>query len=126
MIKLDTFTRAYIECLLFTTNEDDFPEYCYSGEFSAGEEDFKRFSQVDLASMQAECRLFQRFNRDLLAHAGDEEQNGRDFAYTRNGHGVGFWDRGYDKEVAEGLSQSARSFGEVYLYKKSKGKIGVE
>lgn len=41
----------------------------------------------------------------------DFAQHGHDFALTRNGHGAGFWDRGYG-EVGERLSESARIYGE--------------
>lgn len=45
-----------------------------------------------------------------LAVAGDGEQNGNDFWYTRNGHGVGFWDRGYE-QTGDRLTEAAHKFG---------------
>ena len=39
------------------------------------------------------------------------EAAGHDFALTRNGHGAGFWDRGYG-DVGTFLSDAARTFGE--------------
>lgn len=69
------------------------------------------------------AKLFQDVNAKLLARAGDEAQNGHDFWLTRNGHGVGFWDRGYDKEVGDALTKASESFGEVDLYVGDDGRI---
>jgi hypothetical protein len=49
------------------------------------------------------------------SHNYDVEKAGRDFWYTRNGHGVGYWDRGLDKAVAKSLSEAARTYGEAYI-----------
>ena len=42
-------------------------------------------------------------------------QLGHDFALTRDGHGAGFWDRGYG-ERGERLTDAAKSFGSVEAY----------
>lgn len=39
------------------------------------------------------------------------EQHGHDFALTRNGHGAGFWDRGYGA-VGDRLTEAAQAYGE--------------
>lgn len=41
-----------------------------------------------------------------------------DFWFTRNGHGVGFWDRPeiYGEQLAEQLTEIAESFGEQWTY----------
>jgi hypothetical protein len=53
-----------------------------------------------------------------LAYARDytEEQAGRDFWFTRQGHGTGFWDRDElePEELGDKLSDRAKRFGEVY------------
>lgn len=52
-----------------------------------------------LTAIRADCEAWQEANAELLAIACgpmtgyDEVQAGRDYWYTRNGHGVGFWDR---------------------------------
>lgn len=48
------------------------------------------------------------------AHDG-WELAGHDFWLTRNGHGVGFWDRGLG-ELGDKLTEAAKTFGEVNLY----------
>ncbi len=55
----------------------------------------------------------------------DGEQIGHDFWLTRNGHGVGFWDRPqiYGEELAEILSDISREAGERDVYEGDDGKI---
>lgn len=48
---------------------------------------------------------------------------GHDFWLTRNGHGAGFWDGDYEKEVGEALTKISKEFGEVDLYVGDDGKI---
>jgi hypothetical protein len=69
------------------------------------------------------CRSFQEANAELLAKAGDEEQNGRDFWFSRNGHGVGFFDRGYPDEIGDALQDAARAFGEHDLVPEGFGQV---
>lgn len=38
-------------------------------------------------------------------------RHGHDFAFTRNHHGAGFWDRGYG-EVGDRLTEAAEAYGE--------------
>jgi hypothetical protein len=46
----------------------------------------------------------------------DEDILGHDIWLTRNRHGAGFFDRGYDTEVEEKLMKAAHELGEDYLY----------
>lgn len=106
---VDDFTRGYIEAAYFTsTGPDDGidPETPLSDE---------AYDDAEL-----ECKHFQRFQRVWLNIAYnsvnyDETCAGRDFWFTRNGHGVGFWDRKLDGACGEVLSNAARQYGEVYL-----------
>lgn len=41
----------------------------------------------------------------------DAAAAGRDFWYTRNGHGVGFWDRDLPGDLGDKLTEIAESFG---------------
>jgi len=41
---------------------------------------------------------------------------GHDIAMTRNGHGVGFWDRGLPGDAGAVLSRWARSLGELHIF----------
>jgi hypothetical protein len=107
---LDAFTQGYIEALFFTDEEQlceesgrEMPavainmttmETRFVGGDSPG---FGDLAPDTLQSIVADCQTFQLQNAALLAQAYarnyDAEQAGRDFWYTRNGHGVGYWDR---------------------------------
>lgn len=52
-----------------------------------------------------------------------EEQFGHDFWLTRNGHGAGFWDRGFKN--GDLLTKWAGSFGSCDLYVGDDGKIHI-
>jgi hypothetical protein len=41
---------------------------------------------------------------------------GHDIWLTRNGHGAGFWDRGYSKEIENILMNAIEEFPEIILY----------
>jgi hypothetical protein len=93
---LDDFTRGYIEAAFFTdTSTGD------DAEMDLEHASFAELAPDALAAMMADCRTFQERYADDLAEACDNgringydiEAAGRDFWYTRNGHGVGFWDR---------------------------------
>lgn len=109
---LDAFTQGYIEALFFTEEERlceesdgarNMPDVAFNtatmeshfvGCDSFG---FSDLAPDALASIIADCEAFQRDHAALLAEAYtrdyDAEQAGRDYWFTRNGHGVGFWDR---------------------------------
>lgn len=109
--ELDAFTRGYIEAMFFTESSPAYMSHEWEGEecqhaVTEGQADgnipgdvgFADLDLVSLANIIVDCSDFQRANRDLLAQAYtradyDEMAAGRDFWYTRNGHGVGYWDR---------------------------------
>lgn len=94
--KLDAFTQGYIEAMFFTD----------TGDMDDG--DLKDATVADLANETLEriitdCLMFQKINALLIDQACsffeyDTCQAGRDFWYTRNGHGCGFWDRDLHNE----------------------------
>jgi len=99
---MDNFTRAYIACLLWqATDNNGEPLDMYDDD---------DISPEDIATIQQDCADFQESNADLLEQAGTDEQNGHDFCLTRNGHGAGFWDRGYGP-VGEELSEACKPYG---------------
>lgn len=118
---LDAFTQGYIEALFFTEND---PSICLD-EWTPGHEfvdgsvpcdaGFEELDPDSLAKAKRDCESFQLINRVVLDEAYEmevnaelysEEQAGRDFWFTRNGHGVGFWDRELDT-VGDLLSAAA-------------------
>lgn len=120
MHDLDDFTRAYIECALWISTDDD-------GEsFDGAESDL---APTTLESMVADCADFQDSNAGILesACAADPRYSlaraGHDFWLTRNRHGAGFWDRGLPCAIAKELTADSHAWGEVNLYRGDDGLI---
>ena len=92
---LDAFEKGYIEAMFFT-----------NGDIGDEREDLlndlgvERLTRAAVKSIKADCAQFQKAAAPLLALALAsmsgycEEQAGRDFWLTRQGHGAGFWGRG--------------------------------
>lgn len=123
-IEVDVFTRAYLECALWssTDNADDTGGSPLDESF--GVEDI---AAETLLEAKRDCEDFQEAQRDLLDQAYEqygysEASAGHDFWLTRNGHGAGFWDRGLG-EVGEQLTQASHAYGSVELYVGDDGKV---
>jgi hypothetical protein len=120
------FVQAYLVAALWSST-------IYGDEDSERNEDpFDKHYEVEdfnddaLISSINDCNNFIKENReDLNATGADDEQHGHDFWLTRNGHGAGFWDRGYGK-VGDKLSNAAKAYGEVNLYEADGNKVGLE
>lgn len=123
---LDTFTRAYIECALWSSSIEE--EFCARHNAATGD-DFAYdcsmqsfgFTIDDIApsaltEIVADCAAFQESEAaDLAELPSDSSQDGHDFWLTRNHHGAGFWDRGYGP-VGDRLTSAANAYGESDLY----------
>jgi hypothetical protein len=65
----------------------------------------------------------------FLAVVGDsaeditEDMLGHDIWLTRNGHGAGFFDRGYDPEIEKVLTNAAQALKEDYIYDGDDGRV---
>ena len=113
---LDAFTQGYIEALFFTECEIGTDADSHEPETQSalhGECGFSDLAPEALAAIVAQCAAFQRDSAPLLEEAFardyDSAQAGRDFWFTRNGHGVGFWDRedlGPDSDEYEALTET--------------------
>lgn len=130
---LPDMARGYIEAAFFTgvqclTLDPDGETDCADGEtYRQGELDGVGFGNLDVesrAAMVADSLRFWISNATdiaaAVAHGGasgdyDLEQAGRDLWFTRNGHGVGYWDRGLG-EIGDRLSGAARAYGETDLW----------
>lgn len=60
----------------------------------------------------------------ISRHDIDPEQFGHDFILTANGHGAGYWDRGYGKD-GEFLTDMCKPYGDISLYKGDDGKLYI-
>ena len=121
---MNDFERGYIEALFFTngdTGDED--------EFRLNDLGVRRLTQAAFKSIHADCERFQRENAGELHSAWcerggdyDEEQQGRDFWFTRQGHGVGFWDRNLGA-AGDALTAAAHGMGEAYVEISDRGWI---
>ena len=129
MTELDDFTQAYIECALWSSNDESTPEGGDPLDDNYGIED------IDPESLQkiiADCEKFQKDNADAISEAevtfnaaehSQEAQAGHDFWLTRNGHGCGFWDGDWSEPQATQLDEASKVFGETWLYVGDNGQI---
>lgn len=123
----DDFLRGYIEAIYFTDIGDLGQPECDA-----------ELSDDARALCIADCVKFQADNDVILAQAyatGYEPvQAGRDFWFTRNGHGAGYWDRDElqpdamdgSPDLSEFLSDAAREWGALSAYAADNGSIGLE
>jgi len=108
---VDMFTEAYLEAAFWTEEQE-----------IGSEPTFFDIDPHALTKVLKDCADFQEQNAQLLENL-DDSQCGHDFLLTRNGHGVGFQDRGYPKVVANALSASCDTFGEVWVELGDDGKV---
>lgn len=121
---LDSFTQGYLEALFFTETGGSIARGTFDPENGSALPDEASFSDLHPESLQtaiADCARFQSENatdletayamREGMTGEYDAERAGNDFWFTRNGHGVGYWDRGL-AEIGDRLSAAAKTYGE--------------
>lgn len=115
---LDDFTVGYITCALWSSTNDLYDENsekyseCLDDQYTREDINYETIKE-----MVMDCKNFQDNNVDLLKQYYEEfeyEYAGHDFWLTRNGHEVGFWDRGLG-EVGEKLTEACKLYGSVSL-----------
>jgi len=129
---LDAFTQGYIEALFFTGVEGPESDYKDGDFVEANATGFSDLAPEALASIIEDCRAFLasqawRDMRDAFETLGgdrpDDAQAGRDFWYTRNGHGCGFWDGDWPEPYASALTAASKAFRETDAYLGDDGKV---
>jgi hypothetical protein len=130
---LDAFSQAYITAMFFTECEGSINDGTFDPENGSqlpDEVGFADLSPDALKRIIADCDDFRNKHADLLAAAYevqgyDESQAGHDFWLTRNGHGVGFWDRGLGKtgRALTDMCGWKTAFPEVNPYLGEDGKV---
>lgn len=149
--KLDAFTQGYIEAAMWTLTDSWFecdecehqPEEWNNGDCAecgavgtvhehsepcghlglhdiAAETITK--AQEDCAAFVAEFRVHLDMATTEQPHC-DDASHGHDFWLTRNGHGAGFWDRGYSAGLSKVLTKGAKQHGECYWYVGDDGNV---
>lgn len=123
-VGLNDMVRGYLEAALFTEKErledEEQSEY---GDFDISEYvesiSFDNFSTESKEYANWDCDKFlSEFSEDELGEIMeyyDLSELGGDFWYTRNGHGVGFWDRDIPDNIKELLMNVVKGFKETYL-----------
>lgn len=122
---LDDFTLSYIECALWSTNDESTPNGGEPLDDNYGLDDI---SPECLATIKADCAKFQEENAEDIATwpncgmSRAEQQAGHDFWLTRSGHGAGFWDG--DWPIAgDRLTEASKKYGGFHIYVGDDGKI---
>lgn len=109
MSELEQFTQAFITALLWSEmDEDGDPIDNYYDETDLSEELKEK--------IETDCKKFFDENYEIMVNANrDFSRHGHDFCLTRNGHGVGFWDRGYGN-LGNILTEKCKPYGEINAY----------
>lgn len=115
----DAFLSAYFDAVLWAnvswdTATGEAPEGFSSSDIVLTDEqkaelaidalDFLTANADDVASLDRFSFSLDPFSR-----------SGHDFALTRNGHGAGFWDRGYG-DVGDRLTDASHAYGAIEIY----------
>lgn len=105
---LDAFTLGYIEAAMWTLTDDDGEPMDYLG--------LHDIAESTIRAAIRDCKAFQETYREDLDKATeelgrDDSSHGHDFWLTREGHGAGFWDRGYSSALSQRLTDGAQAFG---------------
>jgi len=86
--------------------------------------EFRTAAIEDCTAFYYECGAILKAIAGLSTPYG-ADQAGHDLWLTRNGHGVGFWDRGLGP-VGDRLTKSAEGMGERYLHEGDDGLLYVD
>lgn len=130
--QIDVVITQYIETGLWSsscngTSED---HYRCRGEDCDSNLDDLGYAPIDLTAeshdaIRAEVTAFIDScleERPNCFDGMDAGQVGHDFYLTRNGHGVGFWDRGLG-ELGDWLTSVCKPYGEALLYVGDDGNV---
>jgi hypothetical protein len=129
---LKEVVRGYVETALWTEeerledemgyDEDDDDEMSEIDAIikSYNKKDFSNFEKEDidadsLLDTYSDIKEFTNLLSDSTLDEVEPFDLGMDFWLTRNGHGSGFWDRGYSEETEEDLMSAVKNFKEKNL-----------
>ena len=127
------FVLGFIEAMFFTETSHTFDSSdWFTDERRAASEDGQADGELPgdvgytdlhpdaLEAIRADCEAWQKKHAALLTlaegiHGYDMQRAGSDYWFTRNGHGVGFWDSDLG-DVGDMLSDAATAAGEVHVW----------
>lgn len=123
---LPEIVQGYLEAMFFTECGGSLTDDSFDPENGSALPDEASWLEIDpdtMAHLIRSCTGWADEHDIILQQAYDfggddsftydEKRAGNDLWYTSNGHGVGFWDRGFPKELGKALSDAAREFGEA-------------
>jgi hypothetical protein len=106
---IDLFTLGYITAAFWADFDDD-------ADTNPSGSTMYDITPQSLDRIISDCKIFQDRNIDTLVSASsDFEAHGNDFWLSRNGHGAGFFDRGYGT-IGDALQDAARPWGKVSIF----------
>ena len=108
--RFDSFTNAYIQCMLWCETDQTNDQ---GGEPLENNYNIDDFVKETLDKIEADCVKFQTDHWDMIC--GDLERAGHDFWLTRNGHSAGFWDGDWP-EYGDKLTVAAKRFRSLDVY----------
>jgi len=120
-INIKKIMDSYLECAIWTEEErlEDENTEGYEGEIKdlipEADLNIHNFSDDSKIKAYEDIKLFLKYAGDAV-NGIDEEQLGHDIWLSRNGHGAGFFDRGYDDDIEKRLMDSAHKIGGVDVY----------
>jgi hypothetical protein len=112
---------SYLECAIWTEEErlEEENTEGYEGEIKdlipEADLNIHNFSDDSKIKAYEDIKLFLKYAGDSVDSI-DEEQLGHDIWLSRNHHGDGFFDRGYDDDIEKKLMDSAHKIGSVDIY----------
>jgi len=106
-MNIEKVVAAYLEVAIWASTDEE-------GDPLNDQYDIEDVSLEARALAMEDCQDFITENEALLAGLS-EESIGRDFWFTRNRHGTGFWDSGLGK-IGETLTENAHAYGESNMY----------
>lgn len=116
---LEKIYSGYIAAAIFTEEE----QYNTREFEELDVEDFERHKSHILKDILSFLKMAGAQPVDEAVNENGYSQLGHDIWLTRNGHGAGFFDRGYDSDIEERLMNAAQKLGESYPYQGDDGRL---
>lgn len=122
--QIASFIEGYLTAALWSSTDTLPGSLDESGEGETVNLDNYEWADGESEKLQAQCISFIHYAENALLEYSEKykpnehdvwECAGHDFGLTRNGHGVGFWDRGLG-ELGKRLTDASKAFGTVDLY----------
>lgn len=123
----ETATRAAVKSLLWSETDENgepFDRNWYANQIDREDVTRLRAFVRDFISTEYEGDESNSPWSIILRQEIDPEQFGHDFILTANGHGAGYWDRGY-KDDGETLTRLCKPFGTFDLYEGDDGVLYI-